>query len=214
MQLYYTGTLLFKGRISDDEENLLLETFDSDGGDGDAIFFVEGNNTGLEFFGIVTNIDKSDLEELTAKFKDTHPLIAGVTTYSGDCDGQYFYDQKEKVWFHEEPEYPSNVSLYDLRERLNEKSLKTSTLGIPDEGYDYLLNATTDEMLTDGKDVITQISLEMFNDDENDSQKLIDLYKAADSRERAIMDAVMVCICGWTMGHIIENAPDLEDFED
>lgn len=78
------------------------------------------------------------------------------------------------------------------------------------ERYDFMLGNTTDEEIDsaiDGNlDIISVIRMEMMDDDENDTHHLLFLYKEADKKERAIMDALMISICGWTLSSLIREA--------
>lgn len=57
-------------------------------------------------------------------------------------------------------------------------------------------------------DVIGKIIDEALSDTENESCRLLRNYLDADETERAIMDSVLVCLCGWTMETIIEMCGD------
>ena len=56
-------------------------------------------------------------------------------------------------------------------------------------------------------DVISTIRQEAESDEENESAKLLNMYHNASDEEKAIMDSVLVTICGWTMESIIEMTP-------
>lgn len=110
----------------------------------------------------------------------------------------------------------AEIPIADLRKILNERCVREKTLGWTYKGInisepDFALGCTTDDDVATDKDVISYIQAEMFNDDENDSIKLLDLYRNANEIERAIMDSVLVCICGWTMSHIVEESADWDD---
>ena len=85
--------------------------------------------------------------------------------------------------------------------------------------YDFLLNVTTDEELHEALNkieetedewgdsnysIIGSIFSAMGMDTEDDSKYLLKIYLNADTKERAIMDAVLICVCGYTMSSIIE----------
>lgn len=57
-------------------------------------------------------------------------------------------------------------------------------------------------------DVVGQIMNDMMTDDENDSKKLLCIYQNSSPEERGIMDYVLVCLCGYTMHSVIENAKE------
>lgn len=62
-------------------------------------------------------------------------------------------------------------------------------------------------------DVVSQIFAEMESDTENESSKLLTAYQKSNEEERALMDYVLVCLCGYTMNTIIEHAEDAGNFE-
>ena len=61
-------------------------------------------------------------------------------------------------------------------------------------------------------DIVGQIMEEMMSDDENDTERLLFAYENATEEERAIMDYVLVCLCGYTMNTIIEHAKEYKNF--
>lgn len=79
--------------------------------------------------------------------------------------------------------------------------------------YSHALGRTTDESLKRAKErykedcctgsIIMEIYNHMSSDTEDDTIHLLDLYLEADKKERAILDSMMVCICGYTMESII-----------
>lgn len=75
--------------------------------------------------------------------------------------------------------------------------------------YEFYLGGTKDETVERAidydYDVITVIKKEMETDCDWESLKLLELYLQADEKERAILDAALVCMCGWTMESIITN---------
>lgn len=71
-------------------------------------------------------------------------------------------------------------------------------------------NADVMHAINNGLDVITPLQTEILNDTENNSYQLLSLYEDADEHERALMDTVLVCICGWGMKSIIEMAKPME----
>lgn len=84
--------------------------------------------------------------------------------------------------------------------------------------YDFMLEETTDDVLKEAMKIIEEnedeygsdysisgtVSAEMFSDDEDDSNRLLEMYLDADKKERAIMDAMLVCLCGYSMSSIID----------
>lgn len=76
-------------------------------------------------------------------------------------------------------------------------------------------NNTTDLDLQKAEDndldVVSAIIAEGCTDDTNESRLLIELYKNADGRDRALMDTMLICICGWSMKQIILRSNPMED---
>lgn len=60
-------------------------------------------------------------------------------------------------------------------------------------------------------DVITTIQEQMLNDDENDSDRLIRTYEQADAAGKALIDDVLISICGYSMPSLLGMAVELED---
>ena len=229
MEIYYSGKILFEEEADDKVLGILEEIFgnycEPSLKDANEVIICLHSN----------NIHDCDLEYLTGKTELAgNRMISAEIEYSGDFEGKY--KLAKDVW----TDYPSaplsdfsdeevisearernlkilsDLSVSELRTALNEKCLKEKTLGWKGktEGIsepDFTLGCTTDEDLAGDKDVIAYILTEMLSDDENDSTKLTDLYRQANETERAVMDSVLVCVCGWTMGHIMQEAPELED---
>lgn len=59
--------------------------------------------------------------------------------------------------------------------------------------------------------IVGQIEKEMKTDDENESIKLLRVYSEMPPEARGIMDYMLVCLCGWTMNNIIENAEETKN---
>lgn len=55
-------------------------------------------------------------------------------------------------------------------------------------------------------DIVQVIQDEILSDDENDSARLIATYQSASPEKRAIIDDVLISICGWGMPHLIDAA--------
>lgn len=76
--------------------------------------------------------------------------------------------------------------------------------------FEYCLGTTKDETLNEAiiheRDIISTITEEMLADQGYDPAILLQLYKKADELERAIMDSVLMCLCGWSMESIIKNS--------
>ena len=76
--------------------------------------------------------------------------------------------------------------------------------------YDYAMYMTSEEECTKAidnqLDVVSAIEKEIATDTENDSMYLLRMYKEANDETRALMDAMLIAICGWAMSHIIEKA--------
>jgi len=82
--------------------------------------------------------------------------------------------------------------------------------------YNWACGATStgtiEQAITDELDVISTIETEILSDESNESMKLLAMYKDATEEERAIMDTMLVDICGWTMGSIIMLASGREKY--
>lgn len=87
--------------------------------------------------------------------------------------------------------------------------------------YDWLVGTTTDEELNtalikieESEDewgdsdysIINKIFSFMATDTKDDSKYLLKMYLDADDKERAIMDAVLICVCGYSMSSIIKKS--------
>ena len=78
--------------------------------------------------------------------------------------------------------------------------------------YIYLNETTKEEVqdaIDDQLDIISQVMSEMLSDDENDTTRLLCMYLEGTPEERAIMDEVLVCLCGECMSSIINHAEKL-----
>ena len=62
-----------------------------------------------------------------------------------------------------------------------------------------------EEAINGDFNVIERIYQEMMTDYDTDSMSLLVDYQMATEEERAIMDAVLIDLCGWSMGSIIEK---------
>lgn len=65
---------------------------------------------------------------------------------------------------------------------------------------------TVSAALADKLSVKQLIKKELDNDSEDESEKMLKLYILANTEQRAVMDALLVCICGETMESLINNA--------
>ena len=83
--------------------------------------------------------------------------------------------------------------------------------------YDCFKGRTTSDTIEKGIDlncdVVNQIYLEIESDMENESFKLLIAYRRANEEERALMDYVLTCLCGYTMETIINTTIKTENFE-
>ena len=77
---------------------------------------------------------------------------------------------------------------------------------------DWAKGLTTDDdiKLIDGNEGLIEtlkysIAEEIQSDEENDSYHLLELYKQADENDRALLDSMLVCICGYGLGSIIRH---------
>ena len=66
-------------------------------------------------------------------------------------------------------------------------------------------NETLEHAIENDYDVIAKIFEEMETDCDWESSRLLDLYLQADEKERAILDAMLVYLCGWSMETIIRE---------
>lgn len=75
--------------------------------------------------------------------------------------------------------------------------------------FNWAKGNTTKEQIemaiNEDMDVIERICKEMMSDYDNDSMSLLVDYQMATEEERAVMDAVLVDLCGWSLGSIIEK---------
>lgn len=55
-------------------------------------------------------------------------------------------------------------------------------------------------------DIVSEIRESIDEDDENQSQRIISAYDAANGYERRVMDDLLICICGWGMKSLIKHA--------
>lgn len=72
-------------------------------------------------------------------------------------------------------------------------------------------NTTKEQIVTainEDLNVIEQIHKEMITDYDCDSMSLLVDYQMANEDERAIMDTVLINLCGWSMGSIIEQCKE------
>jgi len=51
--------------------------------------------------------------------------------------------------------------------------------------------------------IIWTIFAEIESDDENDSERLLDYYLRCTAKERAVVDNVLMYLCGWTFETIL-----------
>ena len=69
-----------------------------------------------------------------------------------------------------------------------------------------------DKAIEDNLDIIGTIISEAETDNENESDRLLEFYKACNSSERAIIDLVLMYICGWRMKTIIDKSEPMEEW--
>jgi len=60
-------------------------------------------------------------------------------------------------------------------------------------------------------DVITTIQTQMMSDDTNDSDRLIRTYEGADEATKAVIDDVLITLCGYSMPSLLEMSSEMED---
>ena len=56
--------------------------------------------------------------------------------------------------------------------------------------------------------VIERIHREIMTDYDRDSMSVLVDYQMATANERAVMDALLINLCGWSLGSIIEKIKD------
>lgn len=81
--------------------------------------------------------------------------------------------------------------------------------------YNWAKGNTTKEdveyAINEDLDVISQIQTEMMTDYDCDSMSVLVDYMNANEDERAIMDALLINLCGWSMGSIIKRAAEADN---
>ena len=82
--------------------------------------------------------------------------------------------------------------------------------------YDWARNETSDKIITEALekdlDVVSEIYAAIATDSENESRKLLNRYLSANEQERAVMDDLLVMLCGYTMNSIIEHATNVYNY--
>lgn len=73
-----------------------------------------------------------------------------------------------------------------------------------------ITEAEIDKAIEDRKDVVSCIVDEALTDIANESQKMLNFYRMNNARDRAIIDATLLYICGFNMKSLIERA-DVEE---
>lgn len=80
--------------------------------------------------------------------------------------------------------------------------------------FDCFIGTTTQEYVCEfwkeyetqnNPSLISTILEEMQSDTENESNKLLLLYMISDEKERAMLDYMLVALCGWSMKTLIEK---------
>jgi hypothetical protein len=61
--------------------------------------------------------------------------------------------------------------------------------------------------------IIWTVFAEIENDDEDDSEELLNYYLRCTAKERAVVDNVLMYLCGWTMKAILCNVSSLPIME-
>lgn len=76
--------------------------------------------------------------------------------------------------------------------------------------FDYAKGCTTQEHIDNAEsknlDVLSVFAEEFNSDADGRSSQIISLYARANEDERAVMDALLIDICGWSMGSLIAMA--------
>lgn len=63
-------------------------------------------------------------------------------------------------------------------------------------------------------DVMSTLQVAISTDDDNQSERLIADYEAADDATKKIMDDMLICICGYSMLSLVTLAHDNGSFLD
>lgn len=58
--------------------------------------------------------------------------------------------------------------------------------------------------------LISRIAEAIATDDDDQSERLVETYKAASKTRKAAIDDVMICLCGYSMPTLIEQAKEDE----
>ena len=78
--------------------------------------------------------------------------------------------------------------------------------------FNWAKGNTTKEQIemaiNEDMDVIERIQREMMTDYDRDSMSVLVDYQMATENERAVMDALLINLCGWSLGSIIEKIKD------
>lgn len=78
--------------------------------------------------------------------------------------------------------------------------------------FNWAKGNTTNEQIemaiNEDMDVIERIHYEMMTDYDRDSMSVLVDYQMATENERAVMDALLINLCGWSLGTIIEKIKD------
>jgi hypothetical protein len=114
----------------------------------------------------------------------------------------------------------SSVEIYDDSNTylgdLPQKDIDAIQTQLPPRTFcGWAYGLTSDEIIAEAQeknlDVVSQITEEIMTDDTNESSRILDLYKRANSQERAIMDALLIDLCGYSMSSIIDHAKEKEN---
>lgn len=175
-------------------------------------------NFNVDFAGEIWDGDVKYQMVLFQEFRGDDPV--------GDRKCLYFRDEKG----YEVPRLntPDEVLDYFVSYKNNEKlsidvtkkvirESETQSKILARWAYGLTRNDAIDMAKKKGLDIVSQIQEEIMTDDRNDSWALLDLYEKANEQERCVMDALLIDLCGYSMGSIIHNAYEaeriLEDFE-
>ena len=80
------------------------------------------------------------------------------------------------------------------------------------EKTNKITEAEIDKAIEERKDVVGCIVNESLTDIANESSKLLNFYRMSNARNRAIIDVVLLYICGFRMKTLIERADVEEEF--
>ena len=175
-------------------------------------------NFNVDFAGEIWDGDVKYQMVLFQQFEGDKPLGGSKCLYFRDEKG---YEVPRLNTINEVVEYfvafKNNVKLsIDATKKVIRES-ETQSKILATWAYGLTRDDAIDMAKKKGLDIVSQIQEEIMTDDHNDTWALLDLYEKANKQERCVMDALLIDLCGYSMGSIIHNAYEaeriLEDFE-